>query len=388
MKMLDDDVKQSVTAVLAEERLFRYDCDTHHESVTAVLEDRFAEVVGSRYCVAVNSCSSGLFLSLLTAGVVPGDRVAIPAFTFIAVPSAVVHAGAVPVLVEMTDDYVMDLEDFERKIEDGNVKALMLSYMRGRVPDLDRVMALCERYDVIFLEDSAHSLGVLYKGKQTGTFGLSGAYSAQSNKMIDGGEGGLFVTDDKEAAFKAMLYAGCYEENWKKHFGTHEDEERLREMTNRYPAYNFRMSNLSAAALLPQITKVEARVERFNANYDRLVGLIGGHPNIRVPNFTAGVRPAADSIQWEFVGLSDGQIARIESLLLERGVRIEIFTGGNARCFWNWGFFEQRGDECPFTKRMLQHTVDMRLKLHLSPDAIDTIGHTVLRTVDEIVSGA
>ncbi|MBK1621664.1 hypothetical protein CKO42_25385 [Lamprobacter modestohalophilus] len=386
MRMLDDDVKRSVFKTIEAERLFRYDCEVPYESITSRLEDAFAKAVGSRYCVAVNSCSSGLFLSMVTAGVAPGDRVAIPSFTFIAVPSAVVHVGATPMLVEMTEDYVMDLGDFERKIADGTVKALMLSYMRGRVPDIDRVMKLCERYNVLFLEDAAHSLGVLYKGKQTGTFGISGAFSAQSNKMIDGGEGGLFVTDEKQIAFETMLYAGCYEDNWKKHFGTHEDEARLADMTNRYPAYNFRMSNLSAAALLPQISKVEARAERFNANYGKLVEIIGAHPNIRIPSFTDGVRPASDSIQWEFVGLTDDQIARIGSRLIERAVKIDIFTGGNARCFWNWGFFEHAEHDCPATRNMISRTVDMRLKLFFDASAINAIGKTVVHTIDEILA--
>lgn len=386
MRMLDDEVKRSILETIEAERLFRYDCEVPHESITARLEEAFAAAVGSRYCIAVNSCSSGLFLSMLTAGVAPRDNVAIPAFTFIAVPSSVVHVGATPVLVEMTEDYVMDLGDFERKIADGTVKALMLSYMRGRVPDIDRVVELCERYNVVFLEDAAHSLGVLYKGKQTGTFGLSGAFSGQSNKIIDGGEGGLFVTDEKHIAFEAMLYAGCYENNWKKHFGTDEDGPLLVEMTNRYPAYNFRMSNLSAAALLPQVSKVEARVERFNASYSKLVGVLGAHPNIRIPAFTRGVRPAADSIQWEFVGLTDNQIASIVARLIEHGVKIDVFTGGNARCFWNWGFFKQEGDECPITKKMVKRTVDMRLPLHLDTEAIVAIGNAVLQTIAEIVS--
>lgn len=382
MKMLDDDVRQSVLATLAEERLFRYDCQAPHESVTAVLEDTFARAVGRRFAVALNSCSSGLFLSLLTAGVKPGDWVAIPSFTFIAVPSAVVHAGARPVLIEMTGDYVMDLADFEAKIKNGKVKALLLSYMRGRIPDIDRVMQLCERYGVIFLEDSAHSLGVLYRGRQTGTFGLSATFSAQSYKMIDGGEGGLFVTDDKRVAYEAMLYGGCYETNWQKHFNTQDDEERLHKMTNAFPAFNFRMSNLSAAVLLPQIAKVEQRVERFNANFNRLAAILSACKRLRIPEFTEGVRPAADSIQWEFAGLSAGRIAEVIGQLREKGVKVDGFYGNNARCFWNWTFFEQEPDACPFTRKMVLKSADMRLKLHLTFDEIDHIGKTIVQTVN------
>lgn len=383
MKMINDKVKRSVEAVLDKEKLFRYDCTNAHESETSLLEKKFSETVGSKYAIAMNSCSSALFVSLLCAGVKPGDRVAVPAFTFIAVPSAIVHAGAQPVLIEIDENYVMDLEDFEKKVSDGSVKVLLLSYMRGRMPNVDKVMVLCKKYGITFLEDSAHSLGILWKGIQTGTFGLSGAYSAQSYKMIDGGEGGVMVTDDKDVAFKAMLYAGCYEHNWKKHFGTKENEDELLEMTSSIPAYNFRMSNLSAAVLLPQLDDVEERVKHLNEKYKRLVEILSQSEYIRIPKFTEGMRPAADSIQWEFKDLSAEQIKDIKESLLEDGIKIEVFTGSNARCFWNWTYFEHN-EACSYTKELLQRTVDMRLRLHLSMDDIESIGEKVLNAIEKV----
>ena len=140
-RSLDEGIIASVVETLEQGRLFRYDCPSPSASPTALLEQAFAERLGVRYAVAVNSCSSGLFLTLLASGVGPGDEVLVPAFTFIAVPSAVVHAQARPVLVEMTDGYAVDPDDLERKITP-RTKALLLSYMRGYVPDLDRVVEI------------------------------------------------------------------------------------------------------------------------------------------------------------------------------------------------------------------------------------------------------
>jgi len=381
MKKINNEVVQSVINVLHKEKLFRYDCDDIEDSEVATLERDFSTYVGSTYSIAMNSCSSALFVSLLCAGVKQGDKVAMPAFTFIAVPSAIVHAGAQPVLVEVDENYVLDLDDFERKIQKGRVKALLLSYMRGRVPNLDKVLVLCEKYNVILLEDSAHSLGVLWKGKQTGTLGLSGAYSAQSYKMIDGGEGGLLVTNNKDVAFKAMLYSGCYESNWKKHFGTEESEVALSKLVNTLPAYNFRMSNLSAAVLLPQLKTVEDRVEKLNHNYSKLAAILTKSKYIRIPEFTEGVRPAADSIQWEFMGLDFQKINTIKTKLYEKGIKIEVFTGGNARSFWNWTYFEQHED-CLFTRDLIQRTADLRLNIGLTEGDIHFIGSTILEQVN------
>ncbi len=379
MRMIDDAVIQSVVDTLKEARLFRYDCDTADQSATSVLERHFAETVGTKYAVAMNSCSSALFVSLLCAGMKPGDKVLMPAFTFIAVPSSVVHGGATPVLVDVDENYVMDLEDFERKITP-ETKFLMLSYMRGRAPDLHKVKEICDRHGIILLEDAAHALGVLFDGQQTGTFGVAASFSAQSYKMIDGGEGGVMVTDDEDMAFKAMLYAGCYEQNWKKHFWTEGQGEKLMAMVNSLPAYNFRMSNLSASALTPQLTQVDARVEHFNGNYQRLADIFATSKNIRMPKFTDKLRPAADSIQWEFVGMTAPQIQATIDQLAEEGIKVGVFTGANARCFWNWTFFDHE-HECAYTKDLLQRTCDMRLRLHLQPADIDRLGEQVLAAV-------
>jgi len=381
MKKINNDVVQSVVNVLHKERLFRYDCNQVEDSEVAVLEKKFSNYVGSTYGIAMNSCSSALFVSLLCAGIKQGDKVAIPAFTFIAVPSAIVHANAQPVLIEIDENYVLDLDDFENKIQEGDVKALMLSYMRGRVPDLDKVIHLCKKYNVILIEDSAHSLGVLWKGKQTGTLGLAGAYSAQSYKMIDGGEGGLMVTNNRNVAFKAMLYAGCYEANWKKHFGTEGAESELLKLANTLPAYNFRMSNLSAAVLLPQLEHVEKRVDRMNANYFKLAAILSVSKYIRIPKFTEGVRPAADSMQWEFIGLSYQKIDEIKTELNEAGIKVEVFTGGNARSFWNWTYFKQN-EECLFTKDLVQRTADFRLSAYLTDSDIEVMGNKILEVIE------
>jgi dTDP-4-amino-4,6-dideoxygalactose transaminase len=387
MRSIDEAVIDSVMSTLKQQRLFRYDCEQPEDSPTARLEQRVCELLGVKYCIAMNSCSSALFTSLLGCGVKPGDHVLIPAFTFIAVPSAVIHAGAVPVLVEVTEDYVIDLVDLERKITPAT-KVLLLSYMRGRVPDLDAVAHLCQRHGVTLVEDAAHSLGVMWDGRPTGSFGRAAAFSAQSHKMIDGGEGGLLVTNDRDIAFQAMLYAGCYEQNWRKHFGIGIDGQQIDEMINTLPAYNFRMSNLSAAALLPQIEQVDARVARYNGNYWRMTETLRRSPYVRLPRFAAKVRPAADSLQFCLEGLDDIAVTKFVEAARERGVKLSVFglDEKNARCFWHWRFIPSQS--CPRTKALLERTVDMRLPLHLESADIDRIGAAILDALDVAIESS
>ena len=385
VKSIDKSVIDSVVSTLEGNQLFRYDCDRPEESAAARLEKRFAEVLGAKYCVAMNSCSSALFVSLLTCGVEPGDKVLIPAFTFIAVPSAVVHAGAVPILVEVDENYVIDLDAFEDAIA-ADTKYLLLSYMRGRVPNLDKVLEICERHGICMIEDSAHSLGVTYKGRATGTFGRTGNFSAQSYKLIDGGEGGLLVTDDQDVAFKSMLYAGCYERNWDKHFGIEgEDAKRVDGMVNSLPAYNFRMSNLSAAALIPQLEQLEARTERYNRNYYHLEKILAQSAYIRLPEFIDGVKPVCDSIQFYIKDIPLELIQEAQIRLEEQhGISMSVFglSGKNARCFWHWTFIDKQN--CPKTRALLDRTADMRLRLHLEPADIEHIGNSIVSVFDQI----
>ena len=381
--MLDEDVKKNVIDILDSKRLFRYDCSKPDESPVAQIENAFANKIGVKYAVAMNSCSSGLYTALLCLGVKPGDKVAIPSFTFIAVPSAIIHAGAQPVLIEMDENYVMDLGDFENKVLKNNIRYLMLSYMRGRVPDLDVVVAMCKKYKVKLIEDAAHSLGTFWKDQSLGTFGQVAAFSTQSYKMIDSGEGGFLVTNDSEIALKAIFYSGCYEKNWRKHYGTKTFNDILEDMTNTLPAFNFRMSNLSSAVLLPQIEKVDKRTEFLLKIYTSFCKILSTCPEIRIPEFTPGYEPAPDTIQWEYINMSDDEINAVSRELLKSNIKVDVFTGGNARCFWNWKFFIQN-ERCDFTKKLIKRTADMRLtEINNSQDAEKT-ANIIIETINNI----
>jgi len=380
--IIADDVIASVVNTLRGGRLYRYDCDHPEESVVARLEQQFAGLIGTRYALALNSCSSGLFLALLACGVGAGDEVLVPAFTFIAVPSAVIHAQATPVLVDVTDDYAIDCEDLERKIT-SRTRCLLLSYMRGHVPDLDRLLETCRRRGVEVVEDVAHGLGAHWGGMPLGRFGRAAAFSFQSHKLVDAGEGGMLVTDDPAVNSKAMLLAGCTEGNWRKHFATHGDADTLDSLVNALPAYGLRMSNLTAATVIPQLERVEERVQRHNANYAHLAALLSESPHLRVPRSSPKVRPAADNMQLEVRGLGPDQLLRFLALAEAKGIELGIYglDSDNARCYWNWTFF--RANDCPRTRALLSRTVDIHLPLWLEKSHLDVVGAVILDSVAE-----
>lgn len=376
---IDALIIQNVEKVIATGRLYRYDCSTPEESEVSLLERDFAAFVGSKYAVAVNSCSSAIFLSLICSGVKPGDKVLIPAFTFLAVPSAVVHAGAVPVLVEINDNYSLNTDDLKKMIA-RDTRYLLLSYMRGHVPNLDEVISICSRNGIMLIEDCAHSLGVDWDGIPTGRFGTAGCFSMQSYKIIDGGEGGILVTDDEEVSAKAILYAGSYERLWTRHFDTSSHLARLQKSI---PAYNFRMSNLTASVVRPQLTLIRDRIKKYNDNYFHLTKILSRSPHIHFPARERKASLVADSVQFNLQGLTREQMLTFGRSCKERGVNIEIFglSQDNARCYWNWDFLGQTRD-LPATRKILESACDMRLRLFLTEEDITAMGAVILESIE------
>ncbi|CAM9091076.1 unnamed protein product, partial [Ascophyllum nodosum] len=158
-----------VVDVLRSGRLNRYSCASAETSQVAKLEEEFAATTGSKYALGVNSCSSAILIGLISCGVKAGDEVLSNAFTFTAVPSAILRIGAKPVLVECLDNWTMDLDDLEEKASAGTAKVLLLSHMRSKVCDMDRLLEICDKHELTLVEDCAHALGVTWRGEMLGS---------------------------------------------------------------------------------------------------------------------------------------------------------------------------------------------------------------------------
>lgn len=168
-------------------------------------EKNLARFVGVNYAVGVNSCYHALHFSLLAAGVGPGDEVITVAHTFVATVSAIIHCGAKPLLVDVRKDYNMDPDQVERAITP-RTKAILPVHLNGRVCDMDRIMAIAERYGLLVIEDAAQALGARFQGRTAGSFGLTGCFSFYPFKALGGiGDGGAVTTNDERIARMVTL---------------------------------------------------------------------------------------------------------------------------------------------------------------------------------------
>ncbi|MCA0273027.1 MAG: aminotransferase class I/II-fold pyridoxal phosphate-dependent enzyme [Proteobacteria bacterium] len=374
--------RAEIDRLLATGDLFRYTAP--EGAPVAQLEAEFADFLGSRYALAVASCSAALFLALKALDLPRGARVLIPAFTFAAVPSAVVHADCVPVLVEVGETLRIDLDDFHAKLETAD--AVLISHMRGHTSDMDAIMAACDARGIPVIEDAAHSLGTLWSGRKIGTLGKIGCFSFQSYKMVNAGEGGMFVTDDPELAARAVIMSGAYEYNWKKHPGL---QNSFHHWQNKLPLYNMRMQNLSAAVIRPQIPEIPARVAAGQRGHDRVAARLAQHPWFEVPPALPQEERAPDSLQFLLRGFDSDEDARaFLDAAARRGVAVQIFglSPDNARAFWNWQFLGDLPD-LPVTRAMLMRACDLRLPTRLSEADLDHIAEGLIAAAAEVQRG-
>jgi dTDP-4-amino-4,6-dideoxygalactose transaminase len=368
----------AATAVLRSGWTHRYGETLGDASDAAMLEAEFAALLGTRYCVAVNSCGSALYLALLCTGVGPGVPVLMNAFTLAPVPGAVAHAGAQHVLVEVTPDLVIDLDDLARKARASGARHLLLSHMRGHIADMTRLMALCGELGVTVIEDCAHTMGASWAGRPSGTFGRVGCFSLQAYKHVNAGEGGLIATDDEDVAARAILYSGSYM-LYRQHRARPPEAvfERWKDVT---PNYSLRMSNLVAAVARPQLGLLAERARVWNDRHGRLAALLGAIPGLRLPQRPQEEEFVQSSIQFAVTGLDAEAFARFLGACRGRGVYLKWFGAQQAEGYTSvsgqWRYLADPHTP-PTTAAVLERLCDMRIPLTLTEADCTTIAAIV-----------
>lgn len=222
------------------------------------IEKQISQNVGCKYAVALSSGTATLHLAVKLAGIKPGDYVFCSDMTFGATVNPVVYEGGIPVFIDTEyDTWNMDPAALEKAFEMyPDVKVVVLVHLYGTPAKIDEIKTICQKHDAIIIEDAAESLGATYKGIQTGSFGAYNAISFNGNKIITGSSGGMFLTDNLEAANKVRKWSTQSRENapWYQH------EE---------VGYNYRMSNVIAGVVRGQIPYLEEHIAKKRAIYER-----------------------------------------------------------------------------------------------------------------------
>lgn len=288
---------------------------------TAAFEEAFAQHLGARHAIALSSCTAALHLAYLAAGVGPGDEVIVPSFTFAATAAAAVYCGATPVFGEIVSckNPSLDPEDVERRITD-RTKAVCVVHYAGYAAAADRLRELCDARGIALIEDVAHAPSATLGGRKLGTWGLAGAFSFFSNKVLSVGEGGLLCTDsDEVAAFvRSRRSHAMTSGTWDRHSGR----------TDTYDVtglgYNYRLDEPRAALLLSRLGRFEDEISRRRELTLRYRQLLAGVEGIIVPFEDSDV-PSSSCYVIPIMLERDGTQGEVSSRLRELGIQTSIF---------------------------------------------------------------
>jgi len=234
---------------------------------TLAFEQAFAKFHGAKHGIAVTNGTAALEVTMSGIGIGPGDEVIVPDYTFVATPSAVLYAGALPVTVDVcSDTWCIDSKLAEAAITP-RTKAIIAVHMGGHPADLDALGDLAKRRGIALIEDSSHAHATEWKGKRIGSHGTAGTFSFQASKLMTAGEGGIIISNDDAFEKQARSVHDC---------GRMPGEWFYSHFTN---GSNYRLSEWQGAVLGVQLTRLDAQTQRRHQNarvLDKLLAQIPG----------------------------------------------------------------------------------------------------------------
>lgn len=384
---IPQDAIDAAIRVMQSGRLHRYNVAGPHElSETAQLELEFAEYQQQRFCLACASGGYALQLAMRAWGIRSGEPVLTNAFTLSPVPGAIHAVGGKPVLLETTEELVIDLNHLEHMISSSGARLLLLSHMRGHLVDMQALCTLLERHNVDLIEDCAHTMGASFSGRKSGSHGLIACFSTQTYKHINSGEGGLLTTDNDELMAKAVVLSGSYM-LYERHAAAPDAAvfERIRLQT---PNCSGRMDNLRAAILRPQLKQLDENTRRWNERHAAFAeALVAGSNAIFLPARHPNAYEVPSSIQFRIPRFSQQENDQFIAVCASRGVDLKWFGADEPKAYTSrydsWKYMSDISD-LPQTDEILKRLYDCRIPLTFTVADCTLIGRLINEVEREI----
>jgi 8-amino-3,8-dideoxy-alpha-D-manno-octulosonate transaminase len=240
--------RKEVNDVMETGILFRYNHDAQRNNIWKAreFEAEVKKITGAKYAHAMSSGSTAIAAALAASGIGTGDEVIVPPFTYIASVEAVLFIGAIPIFAEIDETLCLSASGIEKAITP-KTKGVCLVHMCGGNANMDEIMAVVNKHNLILVEDAGQAFAASYKGTYTGLFGKAGSYSFDFFKIATAGEGGVFVTNDEQV----YKYADSYSDHGHDHIGNNRGME-----NHPVLGFNYRISELHAAVGVAQTRKV------------------------------------------------------------------------------------------------------------------------------------
>ena len=323
-------------------------------------ERRFASYIGVGQGIAVCNGTAALETALFAAGIEEGDEVIMPSFTIISCALAAIRLGAIPVVIDAEPDtWNMDVTQIESRIT-ARTKAIMPVHIYGHPVDMDTVLKIAQKYNLIVIEDAAEVHGAKYRGRRCGSLGDIACFSFYANKIVTTGEGGMLVTSHPEMAARARSYRNlCFL-----------PQKRFLHMEL---GHNYRMTNMQAAIGVAQLERIEEFIaikRRLGKYYREKLSVLSG---IKCQT----EKPWASSVYWMYcIELDEGLGINAEEMmpkLAQKGIGSRPFFLGlhEQPALRKRGLFQ--GEEYPVTERISRQGLYLPSGLGLTEKQIDEV---------------
>ena len=240
------------------------------------LQKEWADYVGVKHCLATNSGTAALHMCVAASGIGPGDEVIVPAYTFVASGTAVLHHNAIPVFV--------DVEPGTWNIDTAKIESAITPYTKGIMPvhingypaDMDEIISIARKHNLVIIEDACQSHGAEYKGKKTGALGDLAGFSLNAWKNLPGGDGGLFVTDDDDYLERALMV---------REFGERVYKGKRRQYKSYAMGWMYRTTEFVAAFTRSQLKRLDEMNEYRIRNSRILIDALSGYDFVTFPAY-------------------------------------------------------------------------------------------------------
>lgn len=344
-------------------------------------EENFADYKGvkSSCAAALNSCTAALHISLIAAGIRPGDEVITTAMTFCATANAAIHAGARPVPVDIEADTLnIDPRLIEQKITD-KTRAIVPVHFAGRPCDMNAIMNIANKYNLLVIEDCAHAIETEFQGRKAGTFGEFGCFSFYATKNVATGEGGMVIAKSQEAIdrIKILSLHGMSKDAWHRFGDTGYKHYFVVEA-----GFKYNMMDMQAAIGIHQLARVEASWRRREEIWSRYQREFANLP-IGVP--TEPEKNTRHAYHLYTVTIDKDRCGITRDEFIERMGKLKVGVGVHYQSLAQHPYYEERfgwqPSHYPAAEEFGRSTVSLPISPKLSDDDVDYIVETVVETV-------
>ncbi|HOW57143.1 MAG TPA: DegT/DnrJ/EryC1/StrS family aminotransferase [Smithellaceae bacterium] len=385
-EMIGKEEIKEIMDVLETGILIRYNFDKERNGVFKCreFEEAFAQYCGSKYALGVTSGSAALKVALTALDVGPGDDVLVPAFTFLATYEAVLEVGAIPIMVDIDESLNLDPLEIEKK-KTPYTKAVIPVHMCGAPANIDKIVEIAKKYNLLVLEDNAQGCGASFKGKKLGSFGDMGIFSFDYVKTVTTGEGGMVITNSVDLYHRAEWY----------HDHGHDHNPKVsRALEGRtILGFNYRMNELQGAMGLAQLRKLDYIIAEQRKNKQAIMDALAQVPGV---GFRGIPDREGDSATFLAFNLPDENTAqRFQNMLSAEGVDTTCYKRNLWHYVPNWEHFLAKStanskkypfndptykgkiaylrESIPQAEDLLGRTLVMGIAVKMSPEKINQI---------------